>query len=72
MSEGIFLIGQRGVISSEKIIKTKALLKEGIDIDAEVQVDNTEQNENINSLLNDVDIVNYLPETLKFQMIVKR
>ena len=41
MSGGRFLVGLKDTIISEKIIKIKSLLKEGIDVDEEVKVTGT-------------------------------
>lgn len=64
MSGGRFLVGLREATSSEKIIKIKTLLKEGVSIDENVQEENTEQDTEFERLLDDENIVNCSPESL--------
>ena len=63
MSGGRFLVGQRYVTSSEKIIKIKSLLKEDLDID-NVRADNTNDDETTSRLLSHPGIVSCSPEHL--------
>ena len=63
MSGGRFLVGLRGVTSSEKIITIKSLLKEDLDID-NVKVDSTNKDETTSRLLSQTSIEYCSPEHL--------
>ena len=64
MSGGRFLVGLREATSSEKIIKIKTLLKEGVNIDENVQEEDIDQGAEFECLLNDEKIINCSPECL--------
>ena len=61
MSGERFLVGLRDVTSSEKIIKSKSLLKEYLEID-NIKVDNTNDDETTSRLLSHISIVSFSPE----------
>ena len=63
MSGGRFLVGLKDTIISEKIIKIKRLLKEGIDIDEEVKVTGTGEME-IMKLKKEIDSLGISLDTL--------
>ena len=63
MSGGRFLVGLKDTIISEKIIKIKSLLKEGIDIDEEVKVTGTGEME-IMKLKKEIDSLGISLDTL--------
>lgn len=62
-SGGRFLVGLKDATSSEKILKIKSVLKEGIDIDNNVKV-GKKDDEMIESLLLDIDIMDCSPENV--------
>lgn len=63
MSGGRFLVGLKDVTVSEKIIKIKSLLKEGIDIDENVKTPK-EDGEKLELLISDIDILNCSTDTI--------
>ena len=63
MSGGRFLVGLKDATVSEKIIKMKSLLKEGIDIDENVKTPK-EDVEKLELLISYIDILNYLTDTI--------
>ena len=69
MSGGRFLVSLKDVECSEKILKIKSLLREGIDIDEDVKVIDdytaplTKMNEEIDLMIRDVGRLSLSPET---------
>ena len=63
MSGGRFLVGLKDATVSEKIIKMKSLLKEGIDIDENVKTPK-EDVEKLELLISYIDILNCLTDTI--------
>ena len=64
MNGGRFLVGLKDTVYSEKILKIKSLVKEGIDIDENVK-ENRHENMEIDILLLDVDSLNVLPNRIQ-------
>ena len=65
MSGGRFLVGLKDVVHSEKIIKIKSLVREGIDVDDNVKEIDPDKGTKLTDLLLAIDELNLCPDRLK-------